>query len=84
MAVRIRLTRCGKKHRAHYRIAVFDSRTRRDGPYLEQLGLYDPMQKEPGSKIKLDMDRYKHWVSNGALPTEALAHILHHTGTVKK
>ena len=83
MSVRIRLTRMGRKNLALWRIAVFDSRTRRDGKYLEMLGTYDPAQK-PDKKIRLDQDRYAHWVKNGALPSEALGRLLKHTGTVKE
>ena len=84
MAVKIRLTRVGRKHQTFWRIAVFDTRTRRDGRYLEKLGTYDPYQKKAEDKVRLNQERYEHWVKNGALPTEALARILEHTGTVKK
>jgi small subunit ribosomal protein S16 len=84
MSVRIRLTRTGRKNEGHWRIAVFDSRTRRDGRYLENLGTYDPSEKKPESKVKLDLERYNHWVSQGALPTGPVARLLNHTGSVKK
>ncbi len=83
MAVRIRLTRTGRKNLALWRIAVFDKLTRRDGKYLEMLGTYDP-SKEPGKKVKIDQTRYDHWVKNGALPSDSLARILKHTGAIKK
>ena len=82
MAVRIRLTRTGRKNLALWRIAVFDKLTRRDGKYLEMLGTYDPTE-EPGRKIRLDQARYDHWVKNGALPSDSLARILKHAGVVK-
>lgn len=81
MAVRIRLTRTGRKNLPLYRIAVYDGRTRRDGRYLENLGTYNPKEK-PEKKIQIDLDRYNFWVKNGALPTEALGRILKHTQTV--
>ncbi|MBI2901729.1 MAG: 30S ribosomal protein S16 [Planctomycetes bacterium] len=81
MAVRIRLTRVGRKHIAKWRIAVYDGRTRRDGRYLENLGTYDPHEK-PEEKVKLDVERYRHWLGHGALPTEALERILKHTGAL--
>jgi small subunit ribosomal protein S16 len=84
MAVRIRLTRMGRKNLALYRIAVFDSRTRRDGRYLEMLGTYDPGQAKPENKIRMDAARYQHWVKAGAQPTEALARLLKHTGALAK
>lgn len=83
MAVKIRFSRLGKKNRAYYRIAVFDSQTRRDGTYIESLGTYDPIEKEPTKKIKLNKERYDYWLSKGAKPTEAIERLLKHTGIVK-
>ena len=76
--VRIRMTRVGQKHIPFYRIGVFDARTRRDGAYIENLGTYDPRQKDPKKKVALNRERFDYWVSKGAQPTEALARILKH------
>ena len=84
MAVKIRLTRVGRKHQTFWRIAVFDTRTRRDGRYLEKLGTYDPSQKKSEDKVHLNQERFEHWVGKGALPTEALERILKHSGLAKK
>jgi len=84
MSVRIRLTRTGKKNEAYWRIAVFDSRTRRDGRYLENLGVYDPSESKADAKIKLNLERYNHWVKQGALPSDSLARLLKHAGQIKK
>ena len=84
MSVRIRLTRTGRKNEPSWRIAVFDSRTRRDGRYLENLGTYDPSAGKAENKVKLNKERFDHWVSNGALPTEALERLLKHCGQLKK
>lgn len=84
MAVRIRLTRVGRKNLPFWRIAVFDSRTRRDGTFLENLGTYDPRKSKPEEKVKIDLDRYEHWVSRGAVPTENLERLLRHTAHLKK
>ena len=84
MSVRIRLSRTGKKNEPYWRIAVFDSRTRRDGRYLENLGVYDPSKAKPEEKVKIDLERYNHWVKQGALPTDSLARILKHAGQIKK
>jgi len=84
MSVRIRLTRTGKKNEAYWRIAVFDSRTRRDGRYLENLGVYDPSIAKGAEKVKINIERYNHWVKQGALPTDSLARILKHAGQIKK
>ena len=83
MAVKIRLTRTGRKNKPFWRIAVFDTRTRRDGRFLENLGTYDPYQKVASDKINIKQDRYDHWVSNGALPTDALSRLMKHAGLPK-
>jgi small subunit ribosomal protein S16 len=72
MAVRIRLTRTGRTNFPSHRIAVFDSRTRRDGKYLENLGTYNPREKDDMKKIIVNTERLKYWVSVGAQPTESL------------
>jgi len=72
MAVRIRLTRMGRKNLPFHRIAVFDSRTRRDGMYLEKLGTYDPKQKDDLKKIIINKERLSYWLSKGALLTDSL------------
>jgi len=66
--VKIRLTRLGAHKRPFYRVVVSDSRTRRDGSFIEILGTYDPL-KDP-SEIKLDMEKVKLWLQRGAEPTD--------------
>lgn len=66
--VKIRLTRLGSHKKPFYRMIVADSRSRRNGPFIEILGTYDPL-KEP-SEIKIDVTRAKHWIENGAQPTD--------------
>jgi len=66
--VKIRLTRLGSHKKPFYRMIVTDSRVRRNGPFIEILGTYDPL-KEP-SEIKIDAERAKHWISKGAQPTD--------------
>lgn len=66
--VKIRLTRLGSHKKPFYRMIVADSRSRRNGPFIEILGTYDPL-KEP-SEIKIDVERAKHWIANGAQPTD--------------
>jgi small subunit ribosomal protein S16 len=78
MAVRIRLTRYGKKNRPFFRIAVFDSRTRRDGRYLENLGLFDPLVQDVKKKLTINVARLQHWVGQGALPTPKVEKLLEH------
>ena len=83
MAVKIRLKRMGKIRTAIYRVVVMDSRTKRDGRAIEEIGKYDPTQ-EP-SLIDIDMDRASYWLGQGAQPTEAVAVLLKHyeDGTLK-
>ena len=74
MSVAIRLSRAGRVHLPYYHIGVFDSRTRRDGRPVEELGFYNPKSdKEP---VRLDLERAKHWLSVGARPSATVATIL--------
>ena len=76
MAVRIRLKRLGRKNRAFFRLGVFDSRTRRDGRPIEELGYYDPLVVEEDKKYQLNRERISYWLSVGALPSETIQSIL--------
>ena len=76
MAVRIRMKKMGRLHRPFYRICAMDSRSPRDGRVLEQLGTYDPMIPETDARVTLDIERVKHWLSVGALPTEKVEVLL--------
>ena len=73
--VKIRLRRMGAKKAPFYRIVIADSRSPRDGRFIEELGTYDPMA-EGEQKIKVDMERAKYWISNGAQPTETVRGLL--------
>ena len=68
--VKIRLRRMGAKKAPYYRVVVADSHSPRDGRFIEELGTYDPMAD--GDKIKVDMERVKYWISNGAQPTDTV------------
>ena len=78
MAVKIRLKRLGKIRSPHYRIVVADSRTKRDGRVIEEIGLYHPTENP--SLIKVDSARAQYWLSVGAQPTEQVTAILKLTG----
>ena len=82
MAVKIKLKRLGKIRSPHYRIVVADSRTRRDGRAIEEIGLYHPVQNP--SRIEVDSDRAQYWLSVGAQPTEPVLAILKLTGDWQK
>ena len=81
MATKIRLARGGSKKRPHYAIVVSDSRMPRDGRFLEKLGTYNPLlAKDSEDRIKLDLDRAKHWLEKGARPTKTVATLLRTKG----
>ena len=81
MAVKIRLRRMGAKKAPFYRIVVADSRYPRDGRFIEEVGYYDPT-KEP-SVIKIDEEKAKTWLANGAHPTDTVKALLKIQGIVK-
>ena len=82
MAVRIRLKRVGKIHAAQYRVVVVDSRKKRDGRVIEEVGYYDP-QPNP-SIIRIDSERAQYWLGVGAQPSEPVLNLLKITGDWQK
>ncbi|MCD7862381.1 MAG: 30S ribosomal protein S16 [Lachnospiraceae bacterium] len=81
MAVKIRLTRLGAKKKPLYRIIVVDSRSPRDGRFIEEIGTYDP-NKNP-SEIKINEELAKKWLNNGAQPTDVVAKLFKVAGIEK-
>jgi small subunit ribosomal protein S16 len=73
MAVKIRFARIGKKHAPIYRIVAIDSRRKREGMFLENLGTYNPKTKQI---VQMHDDRIEHWISVGAIPTDAVARLI--------
>ncbi len=80
MAVKIRLKRLGSKKNPFYRVVVADSRYPRDGRFIEEIGTYNPLMDPP--EIKVDADKAKKWISNGAQPTETVRSILKKSGAI--
>ncbi len=80
MAVKIRMKRVGRLHRSIFRISAMDGRKPRDGKVLEELGIYDPANKAADQQLKLNLDRVKHWLSVGAVPSETVGHLLKKSG----
>ena len=78
MAVKIRLKRLGEKKSPFYRIIVADSRSPRDGKFIDEIGTYDPNQ-DP-SVFKFDEEKAKQWLANGAKPTETVGKLLKQAG----
>ncbi|MGE5299922.1 MAG: 30S ribosomal protein S16, partial [Acidobacteriota bacterium] len=76
--VKIRLTRLGAHKRPFYRLIVADTRARRDGPFIEILGTYDPL-KEP-SEIKVDIEKARYWLQKGAQPTDTAKRLMQRAG----
>jgi small subunit ribosomal protein S16 len=84
MAVRLRLKRFGRTHRSFFRVSAVDARNSRDGRVLEELGYYDPNNKDPARQVKLDLDRIKHWLSVGAVPSQTVRDLLKKNGIAVK
>ena len=76
MAVKLRMTRIGRRHRPFFRINVIDSRTPRDGRVIEKLGQYDPLEKDKEKQILLNKDRAEFWLAQGAVPSDTVSEIL--------
>ena len=81
MAVKIRLRRMGQKKAPYYRIIVADSRSPRDGRFIDEIGTYDP-NLEP-AEVKIDAEAAKNWLSKGAQPTEIVARLFKNAGIEK-
>ncbi|NOR26566.1 MAG: 30S ribosomal protein S16 [Desulforhopalus sp.] len=82
MAVRIRLTRFGRKKKPFYRIIVADSESKRDGKFLDVIGTYDPL-KDP-ALININNDKLQEWLGRGALPTITVKSLIKKTSTVSQ
>ena len=84
MSVVIRMKRTGRRNRPCYRISVADSRAPRDGRTLETLGLYDPISKATDQQTTLNVDRARHWLTNGALPSDTVRSIFKRMGVFEE
>ena len=82
MAVKIRLRRMGTSKVPFYRVVVADSRTARDGRFLENLGTYDPLL--PAEGVKIDADKALHWLQQGAQPTDTVRSLLKGVGVMRR
>jgi small subunit ribosomal protein S16 len=84
MAVKIRMTRMGRRHRPFFRINAVESRTPRDGRILEKLGHYDPLLKNSDEQLVLNDERVKYWLEKGAIPTDSIIDFLKKRGITCK
>jgi small subunit ribosomal protein S16 len=84
MSVKIRLKRMGRKNHPFYRLNAIDSRAPRDGRVIEELGFYDPRNKDNGKQFVAKLDRCKHWLDVGAVPSETVSSLLKKAGVEHK
>jgi small subunit ribosomal protein S16 len=85
MAMKIRLARGGSKKRPFYRIVAADSRMPRDGRFIEKLGTYNPLlPKDSEERVKMNLERIKYWMDQGAQPTDRVSRFLEAAGVVEK
>ena len=82
MAVKLRLTRMGKKKQPMYRVVATDSHTKRDGEYIELIGTYNPLTKP--ATVKIDEEVALKWLNNGAIPSDTVKNLLRDAGVMKK
>lgn len=84
MSLKIRLARGGSKHRPYYRIVIADSRSPRDGKFIDRVGSYNPLLgKTDDKRVSLDVEKVKEWLRKGATPTDRVARFLSTAGLVK-
>src|SRR2546421_9836007 len=85
MSLKIRLARAGTKKRPVYHIVIADSRSPRDGRFIERLGYFNPLlPKDKPERLKLDLDKVKAWLAKGALPTDRVLRFLDQAGGMKR
>src|ERR671912_1337856 len=85
MSLKIRLTRAGAKKRPYYRIVVADSRSPRDGRFIDKVGTYDPMKpKDDAGRIILESEKIQAWLAKGAQPTDRVLRFLDAAGLAKR
>ena len=84
MAVKLRLKRFGRNHRPFYRLAAMELRNPRDGRVLEELGLYDPANRNSEQQVRLNADRIKYWLGVGARPTDTVRDLLKKHGITNR
>jgi small subunit ribosomal protein S16 len=85
MSLKIRLARAGTKKRPVYHIVIADSRSPRDGRFIERLGYFNPLlPKDKTERLKLDLEKTKAWIAKGALPTDRVLRFLDEAGVMKR
>jgi len=82
LSTKIRLTRCGRRNRAYFRVVVADSRKARDGRFIEILGCYQPVENPP--RLEIDEERALMWLKKGALPSDTVRSLFRKLGILQK
>ncbi len=84
MSVKLRMKRLGRSHGAFFRVNAIDSRSPRDGRVIEELGFYDPRNKDATKQFVVNLDRCKYWLDHGAIPSETVSSMLKKNGLEHK
>lgn len=84
MALTLRLVRLGRRHRPFFRLRAADSRFATNGRFVEELGMIDPLEKDPGKQTVLNRERIEHWLSLGATTSESVRSLLKKNGIGRK
>src|ERR1700719_3990882 len=85
MPLKIRLARAGTKKRPYYHVVIADSRSPRDGRFIERLGHFNPLlAKDAADRLKLDLDKVKAWLAKGGTPTDRVLRFLDEAGVMKR
>ena len=84
MALKIRLARAGSKKRPYYHVVIADVRSPRDGRFIEVVGSWNPLLTKDSERVKLDEERIRHWLGQGALATDRVARFLDQAGIAKR
>lgn len=84
MAVKLRFMRIGRKNAPVYRLNAVDSRSKRDGRIIEELGLYNPREKDKAKQFSAQIDKCKAWLDKGAIPSETVSSLLKKSGVEHK
>jgi small subunit ribosomal protein S16 len=85
MSLKIRLARAGTKKRPFYHVVIADSRSPRDGRFIERIGYFNPLlKKDAKDRLKLDLDKVKAWLAKGALPSDRVLRFLDEAGVMKR
>ena len=84
MSVKIRLTRKGRRNRPYFRMVVADSHFQRDGRFIQALGFYQPLEKDPAKQLSVDETKALKWLHDGAIPSDTVRSLLRKKGIMKK